>query len=115
MTAIIRGFRHRHYHTAVSTTDILDCKKVPEGERWYIESVTIFNDTTDNCNCLVGVLSGGSFTPVKYFVDVTYHVWETKFLSIWLFPGEQLEYQFTDIVVDDAIQVSGIGHRRIEN
>lgn len=114
MTEKFTGLRKHHKRVIASDPETFKLERVPEGEKWYIESVSAFNDTTDNSECLVGIEIAGSITPVKQFINLTIDLWFTKFMRVWLFPGERLVYVWSGVTAADDIQFSAIGHRKID-
>lgn len=107
------GHRHRHTKTVSATTHTLKGERCPEDQKWYFETVTVKDDTTDNTNCLVSIVRAGTKYPIFWFKDITRTEWEKKSIGLWVFPGEYIQYDWTDMVSGDKIDMVEHGHRKI--
>lgn len=110
----ILGHRHKHTKVVDATTYTLKGERCPERQRWYFETVTVKDDTTDNSNCLVSIERAGTDYPIFYFKDITNGEWEKKFMRLWIFPGERIVYTWSDMVSGDKIEMAEHGHRKLD-
>ena len=114
MTEKIRGVRKYYKKVIATDPETFYSKRVPEGQRWYIESVAAFNDVTDNSECLVGIETGGSFIPINQFVNLTVDLWGVKAVRSWMFSGERLVFKWSGVTAADDVEFSAVGHRKID-
>ncbi len=112
MVKEITGLRKRHYKTIASDPETFVGDRVPEGERWWVETTSVFNDVTDNAECLVGIKSGMIEYPIYLFENITVDLWSKKFLRLWLFPGESLYYKWSGVTAADPVEMTCHGHRK---
>lgn len=109
----LNGHRHKHVEIATGTTLTLKGEPCPPDQLWYFETVTVYDDTTDNSNCLVSIKSGATYYPIFYFKDITSTEYAKKFMRLWIFPGEQIVYEWTDIISGDRLEMIEHGHTKI--
>jgi len=114
MTERFGAIRHHYKKSIVADLDVFYSPYVPENERWWIESSSSMNDTTDNTECLISIERAGSLFPVVEHINLTVDLWGSKDLRLWLFPGERLAFTWINVIAADLVEFSCVGHRRID-
>jgi len=105
-------WRERITLVATDTTATLYSDKVPEDERWYLQRVSVRDDTTGNADCLVCIDAGTHVHPLYYFGNITKDVEKSDSIECWLRAGERLQFDWTDIVAGDKLFVHVTGHKQ---
>jgi len=105
-------WRERITQTATTTTATLYSDKVKEGERWYLQRVTVRNDTTATADCLVSIDAGTHVHPLYYFENTGKDVEASQEIQCWLRAGERLQFDWTSIVAGDKLFVHVTGHKQ---
>jgi len=112
MVSELTGLRGMKEFINVSDPETHYSGYVPEGERWFIERVGVFNDVTDDTECRIILETGGMSYPIVEFLNITVDIWEMKDIKLWLFPNERLAFKWSGITADDPLKMTWHGHRR---
>ena len=105
-------WRERCTATADATTYTHYSDYVPEGEWWYLQRVSILNDTTASADCLISIDCGTHKHPLYYFANVTQNIENSQAIECWLRPGERLQFDWTGIVSTERLYVHVTGHKQ---
>jgi len=87
---------------------------VPPGERWFLQRVVLVDETTDAANCLVGIDARTHSHPLYYFKDLVKAEYGSQELKAWLFEGERLRFDWTDVGAADQLRIFITGHKQGE-
>lgn len=106
------GLRHKYLRDADAGTEEVLGDLVPEGERWYVEMVNVYNDTSADSDCLVSIKTHATKFPVAYIENIGAEEWTRSLLRFWMFPEERLVFDWTDLSQGDRLLMVPVGHRR---
>ena len=104
-------WRERITLVATTASHTMYSEPVPEGERWYLQRVTVRDDTTANADCLVSIDAVTHKHPLYYFSNLTANVESSQTIECWLRDGERLQFDWTDVVAADKLFVHVTGHK----
>jgi hypothetical protein len=115
MTDTMGIWREPLIDVATATTASVDSDPVPPGERWYVQRVAVYNDTTDNADCLVSIWDGMKAHALYYFKNITVTEWASQAVECWLREGESLRFDWSGIVSGETLKMTVTGHKRLRD
>ena len=105
-------WRERISAVSGATSVSLYSDYVREGERWFVERVTVMDDTTSLANCLVSIDAVTHIHPLYAFRSLTTSVHTGQTLQCWLREGERLRFDWTSVGAADTLQMHVTGHKQ---
>jgi hypothetical protein len=105
-------WRERVTKTVTATSDTLYSEYVSEGERWFLQRVSVRNDTTANSTCLVSIDAGTHIHPLYYFTLTSANIEYSAAIECWMREGERLRFDWGATLSGDKLFVHITGHKQ---
>ncbi len=103
--------RERVTLAATGTTGTAYSSQVPEGERWFVQSIAIRDDTTAGAECEVAAERSGFSHVFRRLGPVAANEFYADVLETWLLPRERLQFNWSGVANGDGLEMHVTGRR----
>jgi len=105
-------WRERITATSSGTSHTMYSESVSEGERWFLQRVSVRDDTTSGASCLVSIDAGTHVHPLHLFSGLTANVESDAEIQCWLRESERLQFAWSGVAANDKLYVHVTGHKQ---
>ncbi len=99
---------------AVATTDETISSLVQDGERWFLNRISVRNRTRQNSDVIVSLRRAGVDLILTEIQNLGDDIWSTFKAEDWVYGGQAVVVSWSDVQASDVLEVHISGRKRIE-